>query len=59
MAEATALRNGVHATILTGYRSMVLEGGNQVLIKALKGEIQTLWEIQTLVVDAKKMPRAC
>jgi len=33
---------------------MIPEGDNQVLIKALKGEIQTPWEIQTLIADTKK-----
>jgi len=31
---------GVHTTLQVGYHSMVLEGDNQALIKALKGEAQ-------------------
>ena len=46
VAEATTIRNGVCAAIETGYRSLVLEGDNEVLIKALRGEVQIPWVIK-------------
>jgi len=36
VAEATIMQNGVRATIQAGYQSIVLEGDNQMFIKALK-----------------------
>ena len=59
VVEATIMCDDVHAIVQSGYRVSVLEGDSQVFIKALRGEIQTSWEIQTLVEDTKLYLNFC
>lgn len=55
VAESTTMHNGVHVIIQAEYRSIVLKGDNQVLIKAIKGDIHIPFEMQTLVEDTKDL----
>ena len=51
VAEATALRNGLRAAVEAGFRKVIIEGDNQILIQAIQGLIQPPWDIQVLVQD--------
>ena len=42
VAEARALKDGVSAAIQTGYRNLLIEGDNTIVIQALTGKIQVL-----------------
>ena len=53
VVEATVMRNGVQVAVQAWYRSIVLEGDNQVLIKALRREVGIPCEIQTITEDRK------
>ena len=46
-------------TIIAGYRSIVLEGDNEVLIKSLKGESHIPQKIQTLIEDTQAYLKYC
>ena len=47
------MRNGVCATVQSGYQSIIFEGDNQVFIQAIKREVHIPWEIQMVVEDTK------
>ena len=51
VAEAIVMCNGVATATQAGYRLLVLEQDNQVLITALIGELEIPWEDHTLVED--------
>ena len=59
VAEATALRNGLRATVDTGFCRILIESDNQILIQAIKGVIQPPWEIQVLVQDIIHFIKSC
>ena len=59
VAEATALRNGLRAAVDAGFRKILIESDNQILIQAIQGFIQPPWEIQVLVQDINHFIQSC
>uniref|UniRef100_A0A7C9DFJ2 RNase H type-1 domain-containing protein n=1 Tax=Opuntia streptacantha TaxID=393608 RepID=A0A7C9DFJ2_OPUST len=55
VAEATAMRDGIKAALATGSRKLLVEGDNKIVIQAIKGQIHTPWQIQTLIQDIRNM----
>ena len=53
------MQNGKCVTVQAGYHLIVIEGDNQMLMKALEGGVQVLWEIQTVVEDIKIYHGSC
>ena len=51
VAEATAMRDGIRAALNAGFRKILVEGDNQIVIKAVQKQIQTLWQIAPLLED--------
>ena len=59
IAEATALRNGLHAAVDAGFCRILIESDSQILIQAILGVIQPPWEIQVLIHDIKQFIQSC
>ena len=59
IAEATTLCNGLHAAVDAGFCRILIESDSQILIQAIKGVIQFLWEIQVLVHDINHFIQSC
>ena len=55
VVEATAVRDRIKAALATGSRKLLVEGDNKIVIQAIKGQIHTPWQIQTLVHDILNM----
>ena len=53
MAEARALRDGVQAATVAGYKDIIVEGDNQLIINALLGTISTTWQISNGLRDVR------
>ena len=43
VAEATAMQNGVRATLQAGFKNIHVEGDNKILIQAFKDQIEAPW----------------
>ena len=59
IAEVTAMRNGIKATIQAGFTHIYIEGDNKTLIQAVQGYISSSWEIQVLVQDILAYIQLC
>ena len=53
MVEARALRDGVQAATVAGYKDIIVEGDNQLIINALLGMISTPWQISNVLRDVR------
>jgi len=53
MVEARALRDGVQAATVAGYKDIIVEGDNQLIINALLGTISTPWQISNVLRDVR------
>jgi len=51
MAEARALRDGMQAANAAGYKDIIIEGDNQMIIKALLGFASIPWKISNVIRD--------
>ena len=51
VAEARALKDGASVAIQAGYRRLLIEGDNTIVIQALAGNIQVPWKIATITED--------
>ena len=54
VAEAQALRDGLHEAAKLGIKNILIEGVNALVIKALQGTLCTPWKIQTLLHDISR-----
>lgn len=60
IAEAVALRDGLHHAILNGHHHIQIEGDSKVLIDSILVIISTPWRIRTdLVRDIKLLAQQC
>jgi len=59
VAEATAMRDGIRAALNAGYRKILVEGDNQIVIKAIQNQIHTPWRIASLMQDIRNMIISC
>ena len=59
VAEATTMRDGIKDAIQAGFTDIHIEGDNRTLIQAVRGRIQTPWEIQVLVQDIYTYIQLC
>jgi len=59
IAEATALRNGLHAAVDAGLCRILIESDSQILVQAILGVIQPPWEIQVLLHDINHFIQSC
>ena len=50
VAEATAMRYGISA-LQIGYRKILIEGDNQIVIRAIQKQIHTSWQIAPILQD--------
>jgi len=55
VAEATAMRDRIHAALAAGYHHILVEGDNKVVIHAIQGHIHIPWQIQILICDISNM----
>ena len=53
MAEVRALRDGLQAATVAGYKDIIVEGDNQMIINALLGTISTPWQISNALKDVR------
>ena len=51
VAEARALRDGVRAVVDSGFKRVLIEGDNSIVIQALQGRITVPWQIAGLTHD--------
>ena len=51
--KPTTMRNGVKRAIQLGYKKIMIEGHNKMLIHVVCGEICVPWQLRTLVQDIK------
>jgi len=51
VAEVRALTDEVSSAIQTEFNKIVIEGDNQILIQALKGNIHAPWQISNIIAD--------
>ena len=59
VAEATAMRDGISAALNAGFRKILVEGDNQIVIKAIQKQMHTPWQIAPLLDDIKNMITSC
>uniref|UniRef100_A0A7C9DII2 RNase H type-1 domain-containing protein n=1 Tax=Opuntia streptacantha TaxID=393608 RepID=A0A7C9DII2_OPUST len=59
VAEATAMRDGIRAALDAGYRKLLVEGDNQIVIKAIHNQIHVPWRIASLIEDIRNMIISC
>jgi len=53
LAEAPALRDGVNEACAAGYKKLIIEGDNLVIIRALLGTTSTPWQITNILNDVR------
>jgi len=53
VVEACALRDGVQKAYAPGFKNLVIEGDNQVIIKELLGTTSTAWQISNIIRDVR------
>ena len=51
VAEATAMRDGIRAALNAGCRQILVEGDNQIVIKAIQNQMHTPWRIAPILED--------
>ena len=51
VAEATTMRDAIQAALQAGFRRFEVEGDNQIVIKAMKVQINTPWQISPILQD--------
>ena len=51
MAETRALRDGVQEADVVGFKKLIIEWDNQVIIKVLLGTASTPWQISNIIRD--------
>ena len=49
------MRDGIQAVLAAGYRNLLVEGDNKVVIQVIQGHIHIPWQIQTLLSDIHNM----
>ena len=59
VAEPTAMRDGIHAALQTGFRRIEVEGDNQIVLKAVQKQIYTPWQIAPILEDIWNMISSC
>ena len=59
LAEGRALRDGIQAAFLSGYRSMEIEGDNKIIIQAIQGQISVPWQLRTIVKEIQHTIEQC
>ena len=59
VTEATAMRDGICAALNAGYRKILVEGDNQIVIKAIQNQIHIPWRIVPLFEDIRNMINSC
>jgi len=50
-AEARAMRDGVYVAVEAAFKHILIEGGNKIVMQALKGIIKVPRQIQSLIKD--------
>ena len=53
VAEARALRDGVQEAYATGFKKLIIERDNEVIIKVLLGTTSTPWQISNIIKDVR------
>jgi len=53
VAEARALHDAVQAAYSAGHKDLIIEGDNQVIIKALPGTTTIPWQISNTIKDVR------
>jgi len=51
VAETRALRDGVQEADVVGFKKLIIEWDNQVIIKVLLGTASTPWQISNIIRD--------
>ena len=59
VAEATAIRDGICAALQAGYRKIQVEGDNQIVIRAIRKQIHTPWQIAPILHDIWNLIISC
>ena len=59
VAEATAMRDGIHTALQAGFRCLEVEGDNQIVIKAVQKELQAPWQIAPIIEDIWNLIADC
>jgi len=59
VAEATAMRDGINAALQIGYRKILVEGDNQIVIRAIQKQIRTPWQIAPILQDIWNLITSC
>ena len=58
VAEVTAMRYGISA-LQIGYRKILIEGDNQIVIRAIQKQIHTPWQIVPILQDIWNLISSC
>ena len=59
VAEVRALREGVISIVQKAINKIIIEGSNQIVIQALKGNIQIPWQISNIIEDLRTWWNQC
>ena len=59
VAEATSMRDGISAALNAGFRKILVEGDNQIVINAIQKQMHTPWQIAPLLEDIRNMITRC
>ena len=59
MAEGRALRDGIQAAFIGGYRNLEIEGDNMLIIQAIQGQLQVPWQVRNIVLEIKGILAQC
>jgi len=59
LAEGRALRDGLQAAFLSGFRCLEIEGDNKLIIQAIQGQVSVPWELCTIVKDIQTTIDQC
>jgi len=49
ITEATTMRNAIKAATNMGFKNIIVEGDNKIVIQSIQGEVQVPWRIQAII----------
>ena len=53
VVETTAMRDGIKTTVDLGFKHIIIEGDNKLVIQSVQGEVKIPWQIQTIIDDIR------
>jgi len=57
--KATTIRDGIKVALQAGFRRIEVEGDNQIVLKAMKTQINTPWQVAPVLQDIRNTILSC